>query len=488
MSISAAVNQAGTAAGRPRKAWILLAVSLGQFLIQLDLTIVNVALPAVGRDLGTSVPGLQWVVDGYNLALASLLLAGGRIGDRSGHRRVYLAGVFAFSLGSALCAVAPTAGALVAFRVLQGAGAAIELPATLAILTHTFTGQRERAQAVGIWASAAGSALVVGPVLGGALVTAFGWRSVFLVNLPVAAAIGVLVIRTVCETPRAAHGGLDVPGLLLGSAALALLAGGAIEGGKHGFASALPLALFAFGGACMVAFLGVEHRQEHPVLPLGFFRSAAYCAANAAGLVMGFVVIGVLFLFALYFQQVQGVSAIAAGLRFVPLTLAFVVAGPLVGRVIDRTGTGSAMTAGCLLLAAGSLLLLRAGPDSGYGPVWWPFVIIGLGYGLLSTPMAAAVLGAVPRERAGMASSTNLTARLVGGVFGVAVLGALMSAGAVAPASAVAPGAGSAGVGEALTGGLHAALIAAAAVALAGAVLTAVFLPGRPRTAGRASR
>jgi DHA2 family methylenomycin A resistance protein-like MFS transporter len=455
MSISAAVKQAGTAASRPHKAWILLAVSLGQFLIQLDLTIVNVALPAIGRDLGTSVSGLQWVVDGYNLAVASLLLAGGRIGDRSGHKRVYLAGVLVFALGSALCAAAATAGALVAFRVVQGAGAAIELPATLAILTHTFTGQRERAQAVGIWASAAGSSLVIGPVLGGALVSALGWRSVFLVNLPVTAAIFVLVTRAVRETPKAPGGGLDLPGQLLGSATLALLAGGAIEGGKHGFSAALPLVLFGAGAACLAAFIAVELRQEDPVLPLRFFRSAAYCAANAAGLVMAFVVVGLLFLFALYFQQVQGDSAIAAGLRFVPLTAAFVLAGPLVGRAIERVGHRAPMTAGCVLLAAGTLLLLRVGPDSGYGPVWWPFVIVGLGYGLLSTPMAAVVLGAVPRERSGMASSTNLSARLIGGVFGVAVLGALMSA------------------------GLHAALIAAAAVALAGAVLTAVFMPGR---------
>ncbi len=477
MTISAATKQAGTAIGPPRKAWVLLAVSLGQFLIQLDLTIVNVALPAIGRDLATSVSGLQWVVDGYNLALASLLLTGGRIGDRSGHKRVYLAGVLIFALGSALCAAAPTAGALVAFRVLQGAGAAIELPATLAILTHTFTGQRERAQAVGVWASAAGSALVIGPVLGGGLVAAFGWRSVFLVNLPVTAAIGVLVTRTVRETPRATSGGPDITGQLLGSASLALLAGGAIEGGKHGFSAALPLGLFAAGAACVAAFIGTERRQEHPVLPLRFFRSAAYCAANAAGVVMGFVVIGLLFLFALYFQQVQGGSAIAAGLRFVPLTAAFVLTGPLAGRVIDRTGHRAPMSAGCLLLAAGALLLLRVGPDSGYGPVWWPFVIIGIGYGLLSTPMAAAVLGAVPRERAGMASSTNLTARLVGGVFGVAVLGALMSAGAVSPA------AGSGDAAEVLTHGLHAALIAGAAVALAGAALTGVFIPGRSRAA-----
>ena len=245
MSISTATKQAGAATSQPGKAWVLLAVSLGQFLIQLDLTIVNVALPAIGRDLGTSVSGLQWVVDGYSVAVASLLLVGGRIGDRSGHKRVYLAGVLVFALGSALCAAAPTAGALVAFRVLQGVGAAIELPATLAILTHTFTGARERAQAVGIWASAAGSSLVIGPVLGGGLVAAFGWRAVFLVNLPVTVAIGVLVGRTVRETPQAAGGGLDLPGQLLGSAALGLLAAGAIEGGKHGFAAALPLGLFA---------------------------------------------------------------------------------------------------------------------------------------------------------------------------------------------------------------------------------------------------
>jgi DHA2 family methylenomycin A resistance protein-like MFS transporter len=324
---------------------------------------------------------------------------------------------------------------------------------------------------VGIWAPAAGSSLVIGPVLGGGLVAAFGWRAVFLVNLPVTVAIGVLVGRTVRETPQAA-GGFDLPGQLLGAAALGLLAAGAIEGGKHGFAAALPLGLFAGGAASLAAFIRVERRQAHPMLPLGFFRSAAYSAANAAGLVMGFVVIGLLFLFALFFQQVQGDSAIAAGLRFVPLTAAFVLAGPLVGRLIERVGHRVPMAAGCGLLALGALLLLRVGATSGYGAVWWPFVIIGLGYGLLSTPMAAVVLGAVPRERAGMASSTNLTARLAGGLFGVAVLGALLSAG------------GTGGADQAFTRGLHTAIIAAAAVALAGAVLTAAFIPGKAPAEG----
>ncbi len=410
----------------PRQVWVLVAVSLGQFLIQLDLTVVNVALPRIGSDLGASVSGLQWVVDGYNLAVASLLLIGGRVGDRSGHKRVYLTGLAVFAVGSGLCAVAPGPGWLIAFRVLQGVGAAIELPATLAILTHTFTDPRQRAQAVGIWAGAAGSALVVGPVLGGGMIAAFGWRAVFVVNLPVTVLIAFLTVRSVRERAEPAAGALDLPGQLLGSTALALLAAGAIEGGHLGFTAALPVGLLAAGLASLVAFLAIEYRQPDPVLALGLFRRPGYAAANANGLVMGFVTIGLLFLFALFFQQVQGQSAIAAGLRFLPLTVAFVLVGPLIGRVIDRAGHRAPMAAGGALLALGALLLLRANPNSGYGPIWWPFAIIGVGYGLLSTPMAAAVLGAVPRDRAGMASSTNLTARLVGGVFGIAVLGALL--------------------------------------------------------------
>ena len=451
----------------PGKAWVLVAVSLGQFLIQLDLTVVNVALPSIGRDLGASVAGLQWVVDGYNLAVASLLLIGGRVGDRSGHRRVYLIGLVVFGLGSGLCAAAPGPGWLIGFRVLQGIGAAIELPATLAILRRTFTEPGERAQAVGIWAGAAGSSLVIGPVLGGGLIAALGWRAVFLVNLPVIVLIGFLTLGAVGEAVESNAGALDVPGQVLGSAALALLAGGAIEGGHLGFTAALPLGLLAAGVAGLLAFLAVEHRQPDPVLPLGLFGRGGYSAANANGLVMGFVTVGLLFVFALFFQQVQGQSAIAAGLRFLPLTVAFMLVGPLVGRVIDRAGYRAPMTAGAALLALGALLLLRANAGSGYGPIWWPFALIGVGYGLLSTPMAAAVLGTVPPERAGMASSTNLTARLVGGVFGIAVLGALLPTDTGRPAFV-----------EEFTTGLHTALIIAAIVAVIGAVLAATLIPG----------
>jgi EmrB/QacA subfamily drug resistance transporter len=453
-------------ATRRTKALILTAVSLGQFMIQMDLTIVNVALPSIGRDLHGSVSGLQWVIDGYSLALGSLLLIGGRVGDRSGHKRVYLAGLVIFAAGSGLCALAPSMGWLIGFRVLQGIGAAVELPATLAILSHTFTGERERAQAVGIWAGAAGTSLVIGPVLGGGLIAAFGWPAVFIVNLPVVMTIGVVTLATVTEAAEPDPGGIDLPGQVLGAAALALLAGGAIEGGQQGFTSVLALGLFAGGAVSLAAFVVAERVRSDPMLPLGFFRRPAYSAANADGLVMGFVTFGILFLYALFFQQVQGDTAIGAGLRFVPLTIAFVIAGPLVGRVVDRVGHRAPMAAGCALMGAGCLLLLRVHASSGYGPVWWPFVIIGAGYGLTSTPMAAAVLGAVPRQRAGMASSTNLTARVAGGVFGIAVLGALLPA----------AHAGGQVFARAFTSGLHSALIVAGVISLAGAAAAAAFI------------
>ena len=442
---------------------VLLAVSLGQFLIQLDLTAVNVALPAIGHGLNASVSSLQWVVDGYNLAVASLLLVSGRIGDRRGHKRLYLIGLAVFGIGSALCAVAPTAGSLIGFRVLQGIGAAIELPATLAILSHTFTEPRQRAQAIGIWAGAAGSSLVIGPVIGGALVAVSGWRTVFLINLPVIMAIAVLTLLAVRETAEPGAGGLDLPGLALGSATLALLAGSAIEGGRLG-ATTLPLTLFGAGLVGLVGFVLVARRRPDPVLPLELFRRAGYAAANVCGLGMGFVTIGLLFVFGLFFQQVQGRIAIAAGLRFLPLTVAFVVTGPLIGRLIDRVGARIPMSVGAGLLALGALALLPIDAGSGYQAVGWPFMIIGVGYGLLSTPMAAAVLGSVPAERAGLASSTNLTARLVGGVFGIAVLGALL------------PDQDHPQFAQAFIGGLHNAMIIVVIVAAVASIMAATLI------------
>jgi DHA2 family methylenomycin A resistance protein-like MFS transporter len=458
----------------PKNALVLAAICLGQFLIQLDLTVVNVALPQIGRDLDTSVSGLQWVVDGYNLALAGLLLVGGRLGDRSGHRRVYLVGLTVFALGSGLCALADSTGALVCFRVLQGVGAAIELPATLAILTHTFVEQKERAQAVGVWTAAAGTALVVGPVLGGALVSVFGWQAVFLVNLPIVLLVGVLVCTSVRDIAKGG-GPLDLRGQVLGTTGLALLAAGAIESGRPYVPASLTAGLLAAGVLSLAAFVAAERRSRHPMLPLGYFRRASYSAANADAVVMGFVTIGSLFVFSLYFQRVYGDSPLEAGLRFLPLTVAFVLVGPVAGRAIATIGHRTLMTSGCALMGVGNLLLLlRTGVHTDPGATSWPFTVVGLGYGLLSTPMAAAVLDAVPAGRAGMASSTNLTGRLVGGVFGIAVLGALLPSGSAA-------GTAQAAFASAFVDAVHAACLVVAAVAFAGAATAAAFIGGPVR-------
>jgi DHA2 family methylenomycin A resistance protein-like MFS transporter len=447
---------------RRRQPLVVTAVCIGQFMLQLDTTIVNVALPSIARSLHASTSGLQWVIDGYILALASLLLSSGRIGDRSGHKRVFLAGLGVFALGSGLCALASTTGELVCFRVLQGIGAAIELPATLALITATFPDGRERARAVGLWAGAGGLSLVLGPVLGGLLLRAFTWPAVFLVNLPVALAAAVLVVAAVPETQERSAGRMDLRGQALGAGSLALLAAAAIQGGRHGFSTSLPLALLVSGMLALVAFLLVERLRPEPMLPLGYFRNRAYATANVAGLIMGFVMFSILFIFALYFQQVAGDSPLRCGLSFIPLCGAFAITGPLIGRNIHRTGHWPPMAGGLALIALGTLLLLRLGAHSSYDAVAPAFLIIGIGYGITSTPMAAAVLGAVPPDRAGMASSTMNTARQIGGVFGIAILGSLL------PASS-----GASDYAQRFISGMHNGLIIAAVCALVGATLAA---------------
>jgi len=447
---------------RRRQPLVLAAVCLGQFMLQLDTTIVNVALPSIARSLHTSTSGLQWIVDGYILALASLLLSSGRMGDRSGHKRVYLAGLAIFALGSGLCALASTTGELVCFRVLQGVGAAIELPATLALITGVFPQGRERARAVGLWAGAGGLSLVLGPVLGGVLLRAFAWPAVFLVNLPVALVAAALVVAAVPKTHEPQAGRMDLPGQAFGAASLGLLAAAAIQGGQNGFFTSMPVLLLVSGLLAVVAFLLVERSRPEPMLPLSYFRDGAYAAANVAGLIMGFVMFSILFIFALYFQQVSGDSPLQGGLSFIPLCGAFAVTGPLVGRNIHRTGHWPPMAGGLALIALGALILSRLGVHSSYGAVWPAFLIIGIGYGITSTPMAAAVLGAVPLGRAGMASSTMNTARQIGGVFGIAILGSPL------PAAS-----GASDYAERFISGMHDGLIIAAICALIGATLAA---------------
>ncbi|HEU4731453.1 MAG TPA: MFS transporter [Kofleriaceae bacterium] len=453
-----------------RRTLVLIAVSLGMFLLQLDATIVSVALPAIGQHLHTSVSGLQWVVDAYILPLAGLLLIAGRLGDIFGHKRVFLAGLAVFAAASLGGALAPSGGWLVAARAAQGVGAAFELPATLAILTHAFPVPRERARAIGIWASAAGLSLAVGPILGGWLVDTVGWQSIFWLNVPLTVGTGLLAFVIVPDT-RGRRTPLDLPGQVLGTATLALVAYVAIDGHRRGWSSPVLLALLALAVCMLVGFLAVERRTPDSILPLGFFRSPSFTTGNIAGLVMGFILLGLMFMFSLFFQQACGNSATQTGARFLPLSIAFVVTGPFAGKVIGRFGARWALTSGLTLIGLGTAMLTGTDIATGYLFLAGPFVVIGVGYAFASTSIATAVMGSVPPERAGMASSVNNTARQTGGVLGVAALGSLL---------AQESGHGVAG----LASGLHTGLWIATACALACALLAASFLPsaaaGRP--------
>jgi EmrB/QacA subfamily drug resistance transporter len=409
-----------------RRALVLAAVCCGMFMMQLDATVVNVALPKIGLAFHAPLGQLQWVIDGYILPLASLLLIAGRLGDRYGHKRVFMFGLALFALGSGLCAAASSPAMLIAFRALQGIGAAFELPATLAILSHAFPEPRERARAIGLWAGIAGLSLAFGPIVGGTLVDAFGWPSVFLINLPIAAIAIAIAARTVEDSRRDELIGLDIVGQLFGMATLGLAAYGAIEGRYAGWGSTEIVTIFSIAAVCLVVFLLVERRGRTPVLPLGLLRGRTFASANVGGLVMGFALFGLLFLFSLFFQLVQGVSPTQAGVRFVPLSIAFVVSGALSGRLVARVGYRAPLAAGLALVGSATLLLLKVQAQTSYGSLVWIFVLIGIGYGFASAPMAAVVMGSVSSDRLGVASAVNNTARQVGGVFGVAVVGALL--------------------------------------------------------------
>jgi MFS transporter, DHA2 family, methylenomycin A resistance protein len=388
----------------------------GLFLVQLDVSIVNVALPSIRAELEPTAAGLQWVVDGYAIALASLMLAGGTIGDLYGHRRVVLAGLALFGLASLAAGAAPTNAVLVAARVAQGIGAALLLPGTLAVITRTFDEPRERARAIGVWAAVAGLSLPVGPVLGGVLVAGPGWRWVFFVNLPVVVAAGILTARLVRDTADPRGRRIDVPGIALGTVALAATTFALIDTVP---AAAVVAALAA------VAFMLVERRSPSPMLPLGLFRRARFTVANGVAGVMNLGSLGCIFVLTLLLQVVQGRGPLEAGLAMVPLFAPVAALAPVSGRLTGRFGPRGPMLAGLLVAAAGLGLLARVEASTPYVEMLPAFVLWGAGLGLLTSAVVAAAVGAVESERAGLASAVNNTARQAGGAIGIAAFGAL---------------------------------------------------------------
>jgi DHA2 family methylenomycin A resistance protein-like MFS transporter len=435
---------------------VLVVMCVGYFLVLLDVTVVNVALPDIASSLGASVSDLQWVVDGYAIALASIMLAGGTAGDLYGHKRVVMTGLAVFGVGSLGCGLAPDPFLLVAARVVQGTGAALLLPGTLAIVTRAFPDGGERARAIGIWAGIGSAALPAGPLVGGALVDWLGWRSVFFLNLPIVLAAVAVAVRVVPESRRAPELRLDLPGTVLGALLLGMVTFGFIEAGRTGLNGAALLAAGA-GTALLVGFIAVERSRDDPLLPLSLFRRPAFSVANATAGAMNLGTLGTLFLLTLYLQQVHGLSPLGAGVAVLPLFLPLSLLAPLAGRLTARVGPKIPTVAGLAVAAGGLALLARLRVGSEYATLLPALLLWGVGLAALTPAVVAAAMGAVQSARAGLASAMNNTARQAGGAIGIAALGAL----AGWPAN-----------GHAFLDALHAAALTAAGLYLVAAMAT----------------
>jgi DHA2 family methylenomycin A resistance protein-like MFS transporter len=407
----------------------LTAVCLGFFVIQLDVTIVNVALPTIQRDIGGSVSGLQWVVDAYTLALAAVMLTAGSAADRLGARRVFLIGLTAFAIGSAACAAAPDLAALIAARAVQGLGASALLPCSLSLIVYQFPGKQARARALGVWGGMGSLGVALGPVAGGALIALSTWRMIFLVNVPVCVLTGWLLIRYVAESQPDPTRRADVPGLLLGVVSLSGITACFIEAGRVGWLAPLPDALGGAGVVAGICFVISERLRNDPMLPLRLFRNRAFSAASGVGVLFNLSLYGVLICVSLYLQQERHESALTTGLLILPMSLAVGAGSTASGWVTARIGPRWPMIAGLSLAAAGAATLSLVGAATSLGLLVAGTVVLGL-ISLAMPAMTAVVVGSVGREHSGVASGVLNTARQAGGALGVALLGSLLAGGA----------------------------------------------------------
>lgn len=416
----------GPAEGQPRRLslWVC---SISVFIVMLDGTIVTVALPRIGRDFDAGVSGLQWVTDGYLLVLACGLLGAGAAGDRLGRRRVFQCGLLLFGIGSIACSLAPGLATLVGFRMLQGLGAAMLVPASLSIIAVTFPDRKQRAAAMGTWGAISGLAVAAGPLLGGILVDTLGWRAIFWVNVPIVV-LAVLLSRRYLTESRAPHPRrADAPGQTLAVAFLAMLTYALIDAPGAGWDSATTLTLFAGAMATLAGFIAVEHRSAEPLLDLGVFTDRAFAGAAVVAVLIFFAVNGFTFLTTLYLQDVRGDSPLIAGLSLLPATAIILVAAPLSGRLTGRYGPRWPAVAAAATMTAGLLLLTTVSAGESIAGLACTYVLVGVGLGLINAPVTTTAVNAMPASQAGVAAGVTGTARQVGGVLGVAVLGSMVT-------------------------------------------------------------
>ncbi len=411
-----------------RRWWTLGAMSFALFMVMLDNTAVNVALPSIQKDFDASLSALEWTVNAYTLTFAVLLVTGGRLGDIFGRRRVFLSGVVVFALASATIGFAPSEGWLVASRAIQGIGAAFMMPGTLSIISNAFPPE-ERGKAIGTWAGVSAIALAAGPLLGGWLTESVSWRAIFFVNLPVAAGAVAVTLFAAHESRDETVGrSVDVPGIAGITVGLTSLVFALVEGNAWGWGSPAILGLLALSVAAFAAFVAIEKRSAAPVVDFDALRSKQFLGANIVAFMVSFGMLAMFFFLALYMQNILGFGPLEAGVRFLPSTVVIIFAGPVAGRLADRFGPRPLMTAGMLITALSLFWQSRIEVDTSYAFLAPAFVLMGLGMGLVMSPMSMAAMNAVDRSKAGVASGTLSMFRMVGGTFGVAALGALVAA------------------------------------------------------------
>jgi EmrB/QacA subfamily drug resistance transporter len=451
-----------------RRWWTLGAMCFALFMIMLDNTVVNVALPSIQRDLRITASGLEWTVNAYTLAFGVLLVTGGRLGDLFGRRRMFIAGVVVFGGSSAAIAMAPDLTWLAIGRAVQGAGAALMMPATLSIITNAFP-PHERGRAMGTWAGISAIALAIGPVVGGFLVEHVSWQSIFLINVPVAIlAVGVTLIAATESRDETVLPKVDVLGVLTLSAGLGTLVLALVEGNHWGWGSPAILGLVSAGAVALAAFVAVERRVAVPMVDFAFFRSRSFLGANAVAFIISFSMLAMFFFMALFMQNVLRFSPLEAGVRFLPSTLFIIVVAPVAGRLADRIGPRPPMVFGLVAVAVSLLWQSFLTPTTTYGFLVGGFMLMGVGMGLVMSPMTSAAMNAVEPAKAGVASGILSMSRMIGGTFGVAALGAMVALDATTSAASFA-------------GSLATGLKVAAGLALLGALVAALTIADRER-------
>jgi EmrB/QacA subfamily drug resistance transporter len=459
-----------------RKWWTLAAVSFGLFMIMLDNTIVNVALPSIQHSLGLKISELEWVVTGYALTFGALMLTGGKLADLLGRRRIFVIGLAIFTLSSLACGLAGSASLLIAARVVQGVGAAMMNPSTLSIITVTFP-PRQRGTAIGIWAGISALALAIGPLVGGLITEHINWNWIFFINVPIGALAIAAAYMFIDESRDTSHEQRpDVPGLATSALGLFALSYALIEANTYGWTSTRILVAFAVAAVSLAGFILLERHQRLPMLDLSLFRNVGFAGANSVMLLVGLAMFGIFFYVSLYLQQVLGYSPTQAGAAFLPWTLLIILLAPQAGRLSDRIGPRPLVAGGMVVLAGSLLVFSRIGVHESFWGLLPGMLLGGLGMSAAMAPTTAAAMSSVRPEKAGVGSAVLNSMRQVGGSLGIAILGAIVASGV---SSSLAAGHSRP---EAFVTGFHHAVEVSAGLVIAGAVIAFATLGHvRPR-------